>query len=334
MSHDTRLDDTRLDDTPLDTDSVAAAGVTDAAVHRRNMLRVLGGAAAGAAVGSVALARGASADDGDNLVIGQANTSSSPTWLETTAPYDATPAVGAFHVTNDDGVSDAESTSACISAIATGTGGGAQDTAFWGWASAVTARFDGPVPLELADRSGSGAPNGEGAAGQFKVADGDLWFCVSSDTGSGDAQWRRLTGPAAAGGFVPITPVRVYDSRLDMGATPAGPLASGQNRVIPVRDARSITTGAVTSTGVVPAGARAIAFTVTVVDAVNRGFLYVAPSTASEVQASTINWAANVDGAVANSSQVPLGGDREIRVFCGGANASTQFVVDVTGYYA
>jgi hypothetical protein len=304
-------------------------------VPRRNMLKVLGTAAAGAAVGSVALSRTASAADGDALTLGEANDATTPTWLATNPGFGGPPDVGAFHVTNDAGVeaNDPEITSSLVSAIGTGAGGGAQDVAFWGWGAAIAAKFDGPVPLQLVDRTGS-TPTAEGEAGQFKVYDGQLWFCVQSDDGNGDAEWRRLTGPTDAGSFTPVPPTRVYDSRLNMAPTPGGPLQTGQNRVVPVRQARDINTGTVVpGVIVVPDGARAVSFTVTVVDTVNRGFLYVAPSTTTAVAGSTINWATNVDGAVANSSQVLLGGDREIRVFAGGSAAAAHFIIDINGYY-
>jgi hypothetical protein len=303
-------------------------------VPRRNMLKVLGTAAAGAAVGSVALSRTASAADGEALTLGEANDATTPTWLATNPGFGGPPNVGAFHVTNDAVVNpnDPEIASSLVSAIGTGTGGGAQNIAFWGWGAAIAAKFDGPVPLQLVDRTDS-APNGDGEAGQFKVVDGELWFCVESDNDNGTAQWRRLTGPNEAGSFTPITPTRVYDSRRDMAPTATGRLQTGQNRVVPVRQARNVDTGALVPGTVVPAGARAISFTVTVVDTVNRGFLYVAPSTATAVAASTINWATNVDGAIANSSQVLLGGDREIRVFAGGSFSAAHFIIDVDGYY-
>jgi hypothetical protein len=323
MTNETHIDDHERD---------ATEG--EHGVPRRNMLRVLGTAAAGAAVGSVALSRTASAADGQPVVLGQENNSNSPTWIETGA-WTPTPGVGAFHVTNNDGANanDPAIASSLVSAIGTGTGGGAQNIAFWGWGAAIAAKFDGPVPLQLVDRTDS-APNGDGEAGQFKVVDGELWFCVESDNDNGTAQWRRLTGPNEAGSFTPITPTRVYDSRLDMAPTAAGRLQTGQNRVVPVRQARNVDTGAlVPGTIVVPEGARAISFTVTVVDTVNRGFLYVAPSTANAVAASTINWATNVEGAIANSSQVLLGGDREIRVFAGGSFSAAHFIIDVNGYY-
>jgi hypothetical protein len=321
MTNETHIDDIERNDTE-----------GEHGVPRRNMLKVLGTAAAGAAVGSVALSRTASAADGDELLLGRENNSNSPTWIET-GSWTAEPGVGAFHVTNNDAQEpdDDAIERSLISAIGTGGGGGEQDIAFWGWGAAIAAKFDGPVPLQLVDRTDT-APDGTGEAGQFKVVDGELWFCVESDNDDNTAQWRRLTGPNEAGSFTPITPTRVYDSRLDTRSGLAGRLQTGTNRVVPVRQARDVVTYA-TGAEIVPAGARAISFNVAVVDTVNRGFLYVAPSTATAVAAATINWATNVDGAIANSSQVLLGGDREIRVFAGGAAAAAHFVIDINGYY-
>jgi hypothetical protein len=135
--------------------------------------------------------------------------------------------------------------------------------------------------------------------------------------------------------FIAITPTRVYDSRLDMGDTEDGRISTGDRRLVPVRDGRHAFTGAITTTNLVPAGARAISYNVTVVDtqAAIDGYLYVAPSTANEVFASTINWPRDLLGSLANGTQVLLGDDRELRVFCGGSGASTHFIIDINGYY-
>jgi hypothetical protein len=147
-----------------------------------------------------------------------------------------------------------------------------------------------------------------------------------SQTASADEHPLELTA---------IAPTRVYDSRLNMGATPRGPISAGEDRLVPVRDARDVVSGEVTEEDLVPQGARAVAFNVTVVDteAGVDGFLYVAPSTTTEVLASTINWPRNLLGSLANGTLVLLGGDRELRVFCGGVEARTHFIIDINGYY-
>ena len=70
------------------------------------------------------------------------------------------------------------------------------------------------APFKLTDSTGSGAPtSAAGYAGELKIVNGDLWFC-SQTASSNDAIWRRLSGPAVAGGFVALDPARAYDSRI------------------------------------------------------------------------------------------------------------------------
>lgn len=154
-------------------------------------------------------------------------------------------------------------------------------------------------------------------------ASGALWYCYAAD------RWQRLGGPTTAGAFVPVTPFRVYDSREP--APEPGRISAGQNRLVSVKDARSLEDGSITISNAVPAGASAVAFNVTVVNTAIRGFLYVADGGATEVGASTINWSS--DGlVVANSAIVKISASRQVKVFCGGLG-STDFIIDIAGYY-
>ena len=100
----------------------------DEPVNRRNMLRGIGAAAAGAAVGGLAFARPAAASDGNNLVIGNdSQTAQTPTWLipSSSWSYDTGRVAGAFTVTNDSSLNNINAGLSCISAYAdsTKTGG-------------------------------------------------------------------------------------------------------------------------------------------------------------------------------------------------------------------
>ena len=93
--------------------------------------------------------------------------------------------------------------------------------------------------------------------------------------------------------------------------------------------------GVVTSANVVPAGATAVAYNLTVTQTAGAGFLSVTPGSptapSSPPTTSSINWSG--DGAnLANGLAVKLDASRQIRVRCGGGG-STDFVIDVTGYY-
>lgn len=150
-----------------------------------------------------------------------------------------------------------------------------------------------------------------------------MWVKVSG------SEWRVLSGVATAGAFHPIDPSRVYDSRKPS----SNPLATGQSRTISVADRIDVATGAVVQTNIVPAGATAIAYNVTIVHTVgSNGFLAINPGGNAVVAASIINWFGS--GQVsANSSQVKLNATRQITVICGGNGTSTNFVIDVVGYY-
>ena len=86
--------------------------------------------------------------------------------------------------------------------------------------------------------------------------------------------------------------------------------------------------------GVVPPGATAITFNLTVTDTTGLGFAAVAPGDAASTDTSTINWTA-AGMVVANATMVQLDTARQVKVFVGGTpGASTHFIIDVTGYVA
>src|SRR5262245_63883558 len=80
-----------------------------------------------------------------------------------------------------------------------------------------------------------------------------------------------------------------------------------------------------------PQTARAITYNLTVADTVTVGFLSLFPFGAAFPGNSSINWfpTNEID---ANGGVVALGGDRQISVLCGGGG-STDFILDVTGYF-
>ena len=156
-------------------------------------------------------------------------------------------------------------------------------------------------------------------------ANNDLWVCVTSGN---PGSWRKLAGPAAAGSFHPITPVRVFDLRV--AAIPSsGRLAAGSSRTVSVATAYD-SGGAVAASDVVPAGATAVTFNVTSVLADGPGFLAVAPGGTTSVATSTVNWTTAGD-VVANGGVVGLDGARGVALLCGPAGADV--ILDITGYY-
>ena len=130
--------------------------------------------------------------------------------------------------------------------------------------------------------------------------------------------------------LVPITPVRVFDSRF------SSKIVQGAPRTINVKDAINVNTGAVTTTNAIPVGTKAISFTLTVTTTGIPGFVSVLPGTTTTVTASTINWTAS-GATIAAGGTVSLGAgtaERQVTLVVGGAgSASTDVIVDITGYY-
>jgi len=156
----------------------------------------------------------------------------------------------------------------------------------------------------------------------------DLWYCTA---GGSPGTWTKLAGPTAAGQFHPITPARVYDSRYTNALSAGvGQIVPGEARVISVADSFAPGSASPSAAGVVPAGATAIAFNLTIAESGAGGYLSVNPGDASEVTASTINWTA-AGTVIANGTAVKLDGERRIKVFCVGS--PTHVIIDVAGFY-
>jgi chitodextrinase len=95
-------------------------------------------------------------------------------------------------------------------------------------------------------------------------------------------------------------------------------------------------TGAITTPNAIPAGARTVAFNLTVADTVSAGHVAVVPGAGTTVTSSTVNW--TTGGAiVANGGVVSLGSgvaERQVTLVVGGPGAAaTDAIVDITGYY-
>ncbi len=154
-----------------------------------------------------------------------------------------------------------------------------------------------------------------------------LWYVVEDGN---PGVIRKLAGHDTAGQLHVIDPVRVYDSRLD-DANGRSRIASGDARLLSVADGRNLTTGAVSVANVVPGGATAIAYNLAIVDTVEAGFLAVTPGGSASYSAASINWSA-AGQILANGQLAKLDASRRVTVFAGGGGA-THFVIDVQGYY-
>ncbi|CAB4339492.1 MAG: hypothetical protein F2947_00700 [Actinobacteria bacterium] len=166
-------------------------------------------------------------------------------------------------------------------------------------------------------------------AGDLHVdSSGALWFCAASGIGA-SATWRQLASTTSAGSFHPVTPGRVYDSRLSTYLQ-HGTLGSGQNRTLSVASSFDVN-GTLVNSDFVPAGATAVFANVTIVDTVGAGYLAINPGGTTTVAASTINWSASGQ-ILANGISLTLNSTRQITVV-NGSGGATQFIIDITGYW-
>ena len=160
------------------------------------------------------------------------------------------------------------------------------------------------------------------AAGELTFDGSRWWVCVASGT---PGQWREVAGPSTAGSlYVLDAAVRAYDSRA--GSAPLtvvkGQLAAGQERTIDLKVG-----------GGLPAGASAALINLTVTGtSAGGGFLKTFKPGAAVPAASAINWTSGGQN-IANGATVAVSPTGTLTVRCGGSGASTDFIVDVAGYY-
>jgi len=192
-----------------------------------------------------------------------------------------------------------------------------------GTGSDVVLRGSGELRFAEAKSVSTNSPGAPGTLA--RDAAGTLWYCAERD------RWQRIAGPARTSTFVPIDPTRVYDSRAPQPAQ--GALGSGGQKILSVRDGRDIESGNVFDADIVPFDATAISYNLTIVDTVGSGFLAVTPGDVSALRASTINWTVT-NQTLANAGIVKIDRSGFVRIFCGGPGGSTDFIIDVTGYYA
>lgn len=336
--------------------------VDDRTTSRRGLFGRGAGAAAAAAVGGIAVSSRASAANGDSLVIGAGNTGTATTELtggSTIHVQDGTSAGNAslYGVSSTDtriGVrGDSSGVSGRgVSGLSTGNGGagvygesngapagtgviGVSDSA-----SGVVGRSTNGVGVVgegtewdlYADQSGrigmaatAVGTTTPGIAGTLaRNTDGSLWYCYAP------GRWQRLAGPATGGGFHPITPVRVFDSRVP-SFPDSGVFLPSSQRDISVANGRNGTSGAITTPNAVPPGATAVTFNATAVQTTEPSYLSVVPGGVGTTDTSTVNWVGPGE-TVANASLSRLGGDRQLRLIAG-PYGSFHAVIDITGYY-
>lgn len=130
--------------------------------------------------------------------------------------------------------------------------------------------------------------------------------------------------------FFPISPERAYDSRQPNYAENS-PLAPNTDRLVSIADGHSAD-GTVTAENIVPEGATAALINLTAAAMTAGNYLSVTSGDVTSTATSVVNWPDDAT-QVANSITVPIDADRQVRVYCGDQAGSTDFIVDVFGYY-
>src|SRR5262249_27017966 len=133
-----------------------------------------------------------------------------------------------------------------------------------------------------------------------------------------------LTLPASANPllFVAMTPCRVVDTRASQGfSSPFGApsLAGGVSRTFPLQSSATCS---------IPAAAQAYSLSIAVVPIGADGFLTGYPTGQSLPLAATLVWSGG--SITSNAAVVPGGTNGSIDVY---ANAPTDVVIDINGYY-
>jgi hypothetical protein len=157
---------------------------------------------------------------------------------------------------------------------------------------------------------------------------------VAVAVGAGGIYVSNAASGSTASSFVAITPVRVLDTRSDLGLT--GLFTSPTARDLLVTGVIATSSG---SQQVVPAGATAVVLNVTVVGPTAAGYLSVRPADAAGAPStSSLNFGAGAVVPNAVTVQVPTsGGDAgKIEITYNAfdvAGPTTHVMVDIVGYY-
>jgi hypothetical protein len=156
----------------------------------------------------------------------------------------------------------------------------------------------------------------------------------------GFAVVRATTGSSLASSFVPVTPVRILDTRSDVGLVEVKDGVPGLLKV--TGSVATLTSDGVVNSVVVPAGATAVVLNVTAVNPTADGFVSLRPGDATGnptvPTVSTLNVTAGGTFPNAATITVPTSGTYagQIQVWYeaeGTTVGSTELLIDIAGYY-
>jgi hypothetical protein len=321
-------------------------------ISRRHLLRGLAGlGAAGAA--SVVAAPPAGADDGEALVLGQVNASTTRTWLQYTgsdiglvvssdgftslyasALDGADSAIHAVHLSTAQGVSTIRSDATdgrALFAINDSTRFSAVSGHNQGEGAGMAATTEGDggqLVLRPLEGSDTGPPTtGLREVGEIRLdRDGDLWVCVSQ--GSPGTWTRLLREDTTPGRVIPITPIRAIDTRATGGRPSGSPAVPGQQKG-PLVGGTSLTLD-LAGVAPIPTTATGVVGNLSIVSPSYAGYLAAHPSDMPGVT-STLNFTAGLV-ALSNAFTSRLGPDGLTVRASGNSGGRFHLVVDITAY--
>ena len=160
---------------------------------------------------------------------------------------------------------------------------------------------------------------------------------LAGATVGGFAVVRATSGSSSASSFVPVAPVRVLDTRSDLGLVAVTDGVAGTLKV--TGSIPTATSSGVVNAVVVPAGATAVVLNVTAVNPTAGGYVSLRPGDATGAPTvSTLNVAAG--GTFPNGATItfPTTGPHagEIQVWYEAESTtvgSTELLIDIAGYY-
>jgi hypothetical protein len=162
-----------------------------------------------------------------------------------------------------------------------------------------------------------GADQSDTAAASFltgQVADVQIWDSLAIPT--------QPATPNSA--FVPITPVRIMDTRSTSKIGPVtGPVGADSTTLLPID---GNTTASLPSAGIT-----AVAVSITVTDQDSSGVLSAYPADTPQPVTSTINYTATANAT--NNAIVNVGPDGDIAIY-NASGGTAQLIVDLTGYFS
>jgi hypothetical protein len=160
---------------------------------------------------------------------------------------------------------------------------------------------------------------------------------VAGATVGGFAVVRATSGSSSASSFVPVSPVRVLDTRSDLGLAEVTDGVAGTLKV--TGSIPTATSGGVVNAVVVPAGATAVVLNVTAVNPTAGGYVSLRPGDATGAPTvSTLNVTAGGTFPNGATITIPTTGTYagQIQVWYeaeGTTVGSTELLIDIAGYY-